>query len=253
MDAVTVEFGSPSKFSRFGKALSCGAAYGLYTQGTAFKFAHGRAMKFGGGVFSQRSSQVNKFGMSPSEVAFRQDQLQALQDRYAQEAALATRIQSVARGYNARKANRISPCPVCLDSKFSKNKVQPWGCERGRHSVCTDCAQSIAQSQHRACPMCRAAPVNDPTWTAQAYNSESESESPSYDEGEGSDDASERYRSTRRWSGDSEDWVAPVSGYGDREDIMRMNASDRAEAMARLPIGADFWHPQPDWGAWWTD
>jgi len=208
--AVIVTFGTPSQFSRFGKALSPDAAYKLYTQGTAFKFTNGRNVKFGSP--ETRSQRRRK-----------KDQMQALRDKNAREAAKAIIIQRVARGKIARKANRMSPCLVCMENMFSNDKVQPWGCER--HGVCNICAQSIAQSQYPGCPQCRAPPKNDPVQIIQDDDSDSESESESDDE---SDDYRTRWADTMRWSGDNDDY--DVGAYS-RQDIMRENRADRANIM----------------------
>mgnify|MGYP003327581904 CR=1 FL=1 len=186
MQAVIVTFGTPSQFSRFGKALSPDAAYKLYTQGTAFKFTNGRNVKFG-------SPETR------SQRRLKKDQMQALRDKNARESAKAIIIQRVARGKIARKANRMSPCLICMENMFSNDKVQPWGC--GRHDVCNICAQSIAQSQYPGCPQCRAPPKNGPVAVVPDDDSES-------------DDRRTRWEDTRRWSGDNAYYTV---GHLDRE------------------------------------
>lgn len=201
MQAVIVTFGTPSQFSRFGKALSPNAAYKLYSQGTAFKFINGRNVKFGS---PETRSQRRR----------REDQMQALRDKNARESAKAIIIQRVTRGKIARKANRMSPCFVCMENMFSNDKVQPWGC--GRHGVCNICAQSIAQSQYPGCPQCRAPPKNDDNEF---------------------DDYNKRLAETARWSGD--DVYYNIGAYS-RLDIMRMNRADRANIMHQVRRG-NFW------------
>ena len=145
--------------------------------------------------------------------------MQALRDKNAREAAKATIIQRVARGKIARKANRMSPCLVCMENMFSNDKVQPWGC--GRHDVCNICAQSIAQSQYPGCPQCRAPPKNGPVAVVPDDDSES-------------DDYRTRWADTMRWSGDNANYVV---GALSRQDIMRENRADRANMMNMVRSG----------------
>ena len=209
MQAVIVTFGTPSQFSRFGKALSPDAAYKLYTQGTAFKFTNGRNVKFG-------SPETR------SQRRLKKDQMQALRDKNARESAKAIIIQRVARGKIARKANRMSPCLICMENMFSNDKVQPWGC--GRHDVCNICAQSIAQSQYPGCPQCRAPPKNGPVAVVPDDDSES-------------DDRRTRWEDTRRWSGDNAYYTV---GHLDREDIMDMDRLERRDIMFRIRTDDNF-------------
>jgi len=176
--SIQVTFGNPSKFSRFGKPLSVKQAYNLYTQGVAFKLDNGKHVNFGSGMFSHTSRLVNKFGNSGMTPANRYRHLKSLRSRLASQA---TKIQSTVRGNNTRKANPISTCPVCLESKFTKKMLQPWECKSGHHSVCPDCSQSIAKSETRRCPMCRAPPIkNESTIPARYRDQDFETDDTSY-------------------------------------------------------------------------
>ena len=175
--SIQVTFGNPSKFSRFGRSLSVKQAYNLYTQGVAFKFTNGRHVNFG--MFSHNSQLVNKFGapMSPAKQ-YRHKKLMDLRSRLARQA---TKIQSTVRGDITRKANPISTCPVCLESKFTKKLCQPWECQGVAHSVCPDCSQSIARSDTRRCPMCRAPPIkNESTIPTRYRDQDFETDDTSY-------------------------------------------------------------------------
>jgi len=251
MQTVIVKFGTPSRFSMFGKVLSPGAAYELYTQGTAFKFVNGRNVKFG-------RARMNKFGSPKTRSRSKQASLgaaymQTLQDKNAREAAKAIIIQKVARGKMSRKANRISPCPVCLAAQRTDNNVIPWECER--HSVCRDCAKSIAQSQYQGCPQCRAPPKRidyarralptDPYVLLRDMpggNADDDGGGPADDhEGgdSGSDNSRRRWADTMRWSSDNIDW-----SYGamDRRYIMGRPRPERLDIMNSIPRNIEYWH-----------
>lgn len=279
MQAVIVKFGTPSRFSMFGKALSPGAAYKLYTQGTAFKFVNGRNVKFG-------RARMNKFGSPKTRSRSKQASLggaymQALQDKNARESAKAIIIQKVARGKSSRKANRISPCPVCLAAQRTDNNVIPWECES--HSVCRDCAQSIAQSQYQRCPQCRAPPkridyarralptdpyvllrdmpggnADDDGGGDSGSDNSGHIEAPGRqswlgswgfdmpganadDDGgdSGSDNSRRRWADTMRWSSDNIDW-----SYGamDRRYIMGRPRRERLGIMNSIPRNIEYWH-----------
>ena len=252
MQAVIVKFGTPSRFSMFGKALSPGAAYKLYTQGTAFKFVNGRNVKFG-------RARMNKFGSPKTRSRSKQASLdaadiQALQDKNAREAAKAIIIQKVARGKSSRKANPISQCPVCFAAQHAKNNVIPWECER--HSVCRDCAKSIAQSQYQGCPQCRAPPKRSDYALARLAagdshvllrdmpggNADDDGGGPADDHGggdSGSDNSRRRWNDTMRWSSDDIDW-----SYGamDRGYITGLPRPERLAMMNDIPRNIEYWH-----------
>uniref|UniRef100_A0A6C0KEI9 RING-type domain-containing protein n=1 Tax=viral metagenome TaxID=1070528 RepID=A0A6C0KEI9_9ZZZZ len=174
---IQVNFGNPSKFSMFGKSLSVKEAYDLYARGLAFKFTNGRHLLFGG-TFSNKSQLTNKFGAPGMSPAKRYKKLVELRSRLARQA---TRIQSKVRGDITRKANPISTCPVCLESKFTKKLCQPWECQGVAHSVCPDCSQSIAKSETRRCPMCRAPPIkNESTIPTRYRDQDFETDDTSY-------------------------------------------------------------------------